>query len=220
MFHEANLGDSVLDVSGMNTAKVQDMSNLFCNALAADIKGFENWDMSSVTSLNQVISAGFKFNRTIDLSGWNLSSIIKFYDTFNDLKADGLNLSSWKLPNLIDSTFFLAASDIGHVDLTGWEIGAPCEEEYCQPISIIEMFSNANVTNVTGLNTWKMNRTTDLNLELPVFSEKLDLSGLDVRNIGSVSDFIGYCSNNVQSLDISNIDFTGKGPYFHQQVLG
>lgn len=221
MFHEANLEDSVLDVKGMNTSKAEYMNSIFQGALASDIIGFEDWNVSSAVNLNRILSTGFRFNRTIDLSKWNPISAPDFYDTFNGLEADGLNLSGWKLPNLTDSTFFLAASDIGRVDLTGWELGTPCEEEkeYCVPVTIMEMFSNANVSEVTGINTWRMNRPTDLNLELPALGERIDLSGLDVRNIGSMSGFIGYCSDNVQSLDLSNIDFTGKDPKFANDFL-
>lgn len=220
MFNGSNFGDSVLDVDGMDTSKVRNMNELFHWTRAADIRGFENWDMSSVTSLNQVISAGFKFNRTIDLRKWNLSSMSNFQDTFEDLKADGLDLSGWKMPNFASMSHFFTSADIGKVDVTGWEIGSPCiSENQCNHISINEMFWNARVSNVVGVNTWKLNEPTSMNLEL--WSDKakeFDFSGLDVRNIMYMQNSI-ICSPNIQSMNLSNIDFTGKSPKFTNDFL-
>jgi len=216
MFHGANFGDSVLDVSGMNTSKVRNMSELFHWTQAADIRGFENWDMSSVTNLSQVISAGFKFNRTIDLTNWDVSNITDFQDTFEGLQADGLDLSGWKLLKLRSSTNFALATKIGEVNLTGWEIGTPCvDERQCNPISIIEMFSNSFIDNVVGLNTWKINRPVRLDVKQTASkTNEFDFSGMDVHNIEFVTDLVAQCPRNVQSLNLSNIDFTGKDAVF------
>ena len=216
MFHGANFGDSVLDVNGMDTSKVRNMSELFHWTQAADIRGFENWDMSSVTNLSQVISAGFKFNRTIDLTNWDVSNITDFQDTFESLQADGLDLSGWKLLKLRSSTNFALATKIGEVNLTGWEIGTPCvDERQCNPISIIEMFSNSFVDNVVGLNTWKINRPVRLDVKQTASkTNEFDFSGMDVHNIEFVTDLVAQCPRNIQSLNLSNIDFTGKNAVF------
>lgn len=220
MFHGANFGDSVLDVSGMNTSKVRNMSELFHWTQAADIRGFENWDMSSVTRLDRVISARFRYNRTIDLHRWNLNSMKDLQDTFEGLKADGLDLSGWKLPNLTSSNHFLTSADIDKVNLTGWEIGAPCVPgTYCQT-TISEMFNNSHVGSVVGINTWKLNGPTSINLELwSDKAEEFDFSGLDVHNIMYMQDSI-VCSPNIQSVNLSNIDFTGKTPDFTNRFIG
>ena len=221
MFQNANLGDSVLDVSGMDTSKVVNMDGIFFRTNAKDIIGFEKWNIASVSQLRSILSTGFKFNRTIDLTGWDVSNVTDFQDTFESLQADGLNLSGWKLPKLISSNHFATAARIGEVNLTGWEIGTPCaDERQCNPISINEMFSNAFIGNVVGLNTWKMNRPTNLDVNLTSSkTNELDFSGFDVRNISFITDLVTQCPRNVQSLNLSNIDFTGKDAVFVNRFL-
>lgn len=216
MFKEANLGDSVLDVSGMDTSKVVNMDGIFFRTNAKDIIGFENWNIASVKQLKNILLPIFKFNRTIDLTGWDVSNVTEFYDTFEGLQADGLDLSGWKLPKLIGSNSFAKAARIGEVNLTGWEIGTPCaDERQCNPIFINEMFSNAFIGNVVGLNTWKMNRPTNLDVNLTSSkTNEFDFSGFDVRNISFITELVAQCPRNVQSLNLSNIDFTGKDAVF------
>ena len=221
MFQNANLGDSVLDVSGMDTSKVVNMDGIFFRTNAKDIIGFEKWNIASVSQLRSILSTGFKFNRTIDLTGWDTSNVTEFSDTFEGLQADGLNLSGWKLPKLIGSNHFATAARIGEVNLTGWEIGTPCaDERQCNPISINEMFSNAFIGNVIGLNTWKMNRPTNLDINFTASkTNEFDFSGFDVRNIGFITELVVQCPRNVQSLNLSNIDFAGKDAVFVNRFL-
>lgn len=221
MFQEANLGDSVLDVSGMDTSKVVNMNGIFFRINAKDIIGFENWNIASVKQLKNILSPIFKFNRTIDLTGWDVSNVTEFYDTFEGLQADGLNLSGWKLSKLISSNHFATAARIGEVNLTDWEIGTPCaDERQCNPISINEMFSNAFIGNVVGLNTWKMNKPTNLDVNLTSSkTNEFDFSGFDVRNISFITELVAQCPRNVQSLNLSNIDFTGKDAVFVNRFL-
>lgn len=221
MFRNANLDDSILDVGGMDTSKVVKMDEIFFRTNAKDIIGFEKWNIASVSQLRSILSTGFKFNRTIDLTGWDVSNVTDFFDTFEGLQADGLNLSGWELPKLIGSNHFATAARIGEVNLTGWEIGTPCaDERQCNPISINEMFSNAFIGNVIGLNTWKMNRPINLDVNLTASkTNEFDFSGFDVRNISFITELVAQCPQNVQSLNLSNIDFTGKDAVFVNRFL-
>ena len=222
MFHEANLEDSVLDVKGMNTSKAENMGDVLHDVQAADIVGFEDWDISSATRLNYIISANMVYHRTVDLTKWDVSHVTDFQDTFEGLRADGLDLSGWKMPNLRESDHFALAATIGDLNLTGWEIGKPCDDSQCQGIFINEAFSNTMVRRVEGLNTIKAHSPTwmslsmgigdtsmmDVGTNVPDMTE-LDMSGFDLSNFEE-TDMISYCSPTMQSVDLSNIDFTGR----------
>lgn len=222
MFHEANLEDSVLDVKGMDTSKAENMGDVLHDVQAADIVGFEDWDISSATRLNYIISADMVYHRMVDLTKWDVSHVTDFQDTFGELKADGLDLSGWKMPNLRESDHFAIAATIGDLNLTGWEIGKPCDDGQCQDIFINEAFSNTMVRRVEGLNTIKAHSPTWLNLSIGISDTsmmnvgtnvpdmtELDMSGFDLSNFME-TDMISYCSSAVQSVNLSNIDFTGR----------
>lgn len=222
MFHEANLEDSVLDVKGMNTSKAENMGDVLHDVQAADIIGFEDWDISSATRLNYIISANMVYHRMVDLTRWDVSHVTDFQDTFEGLRADGLDLSGWKMPNLRESDHFALAATIGDLNLTGWEIGKPCDDGQCQDIFINEAFSNTMVRRVEGLNTIKAHSPTWLNLSIGISDTsmmdvgtnvpdmtELDMSGFDLSNFEE-TDMISYCSSAVQSMNLSNIDFTGR----------
>lgn len=222
MFHEANLEDSVLDVKGMDTSKAENMGDVLNGVQAADIVGFEDWDISSATRLNYIISANMVYHRTVDLTKWDVSHVTDFQDTFEGLRADGLDLSGWKMPNLRESDHFALAATIGDLNLTGWEIGKPCDDSQCQDIFINEAFSNTMVRRVEGLNTIKAHSPTWLSLSMGIGDTsmmdvganvpdmtELDMSGFDLSNFEE-TDMISYCSPTMQSVDLSNIDFTGR----------
>lgn len=227
MFYGADLGDSVLDVSKFNTSKVENLSDVFYDTKAADITGFEHWDTSSAETIDGVVST--HFNKTVDLSSWNVKNVQYLTYTFSGLTAKGLDLSNWNLEKAELFEDMLSDMNLGdgELNVTGWEIAPKCDRVTSSCDSGPKMddpFRNAEFGTVVGYATWKYNQLPtvyDINY-WPKNQTRLDMEGLDHYTISSESR-AGDCffadRSKVTSSSVAGWDMIGREPKYINTMM-
>ena len=189
-----------LDVSGFNTSKVTDMSQMFasCTVLAS-IKGLEDLDTSKVTNMRSMFSS------------------------CNALQE--LNLSKWDVSNVTDMGWLFAHCDaVKKVDISMWDRSKVSDVSYmfnnldsATEIDISNWGDMSNLTNVyyffyncTKLETLRMNNCDT--------SKLTNMDGMfytTVKKIEGVIDFSGlsrvpnYFVRSIIHLTIKNIGKQG-----------
>ena len=179
-----------LDLSGLDTHNVKNMSNMFANCSSLANLNLSSFDTHNVTDMSNM------FANCSSLANLNLSS----FDTHNVTDMSGmfancsslrnLNLSSFDTHNVTDMGgtpwqttmgMFSGCTSLTSLDLSGFDTGNVIDMEY--------MFSGC-----TGLTS-------------------LDLSGFDTRNVTSMYGMFYGCS--MKDIDLSSFD-TGKVCSFAQ----
>ena len=113
---------SIMDLSGLDTSNVADMSSMFsgCSSLASlDLSG---WDTSNVADMSDMFSCCSNL-ASLDVSGWDTSKVTGMSDMFSYCSSlASLDLSGWDTSNVadMDSMFYDCAS-LASLDLSGWD---------------------------------------------------------------------------------------------------
>jgi len=97
------------------------MNEMFSNAslFNGDLTG---WDVSSVTDISYMFSNALLFNS--DLSGWNVSNVRNMISVFDNASSFNQNISSWNISNVTNMNNMLNNSGISIMNfnniLNGW----------------------------------------------------------------------------------------------------
>ena len=85
------------DLSKLDVSQVTDMSYIFkCSMFDGDIS---NWDVSSVTSMNNMFWRAINFNSPIDL--WNTSNVTSMDKMFYDASSFNKPIGNWNTSKVI-----------------------------------------------------------------------------------------------------------------------
>ena len=95
-----------VNLSGWNTSKVKDISRMFdmCQKLEV-IEGIEDFDTSSVETMEQMFYGCNKFNQ--DISKWDVSNVINFRVTFTGCVRFNQDLENWEINDKADTKWML-----------------------------------------------------------------------------------------------------------------
>ena len=168
-----------LDLSGLDTSRVTDMSGMFwvCSSLTSlDLSG---WDTSRVTDMGSMFYS-CKALRSLDLSPFDTSRVTDMEGMFSGCKA-------------------LRSLDLSHFDTSrvtsmgGTYTGG--------------MFSGCSSLVSLDLSGWDTSRVTDMEDMFKKCSSlvSLDLSGWDTSQVTNMDDMFCNCSS-LASLDLSHFD--------------
>ena len=163
-----------LDLSGLDTSNVADMNNMFqgCTSLVSlDLSGL---DTSNVTSMEGMFN-GCRSLVSLDLSSFDTSNVTTIQGMFNSCRSlVSLDLSSFDTSNVTDMNRMF---------------------EYCWSLVSLDL-SSFDTSNVTDM--WQMfNCCTSLT--------SLDLSSFDTSNVTTMRGMFYNCSS-LASLDLSSFD--------------
>ena len=125
-----------IDVSSFNTSNVIDMSGMFADSAATEIKGLDKIDTSNVTSMSGMFS-GSK-SKSLDLSNFDTSNVTDMGYMFEGTNVDVLDLSSFTL----DSIDYDDEKMVSMFSNTTATIG------YAKNDDIATRFNNADVTGI------------------------------------------------------------------------
>ena len=207
-----------IDVTGWKTTQVTTMVSLFCGLKnLEEIIGLDTWDVSNVTSFQDVFYGCHKL-KELDLSGWNVSSSQSFREMFNECeslekiygiedfkfgpdcrmisymfadckKLKTLDLSKWNVEKIEWFSGLFYSSGLEHIDLSNWNT----DNLY----SCVSMFKYCySLKSMIGLENWDLTKCVDMN---HMFSgcEKLETIGncenLNLERVLSTESMFNSC---------------------------
>ncbi|MCP4524019.1 MAG: BspA family leucine-rich repeat surface protein [Candidatus Gracilibacteria bacterium] len=181
--------------------------------------GIENWDVSSVTHMNEMFERATDFNG--DVSSWNVSNVMfmpnlfahtsfnqdisPWYDKLEKLQnITGMfsytpfnqDISSWDVSNVTNLSFLFRNASNFNQPLNGWNISSAIRTDY--------MFANAPYFN-QPLNGWNVSNVTNMSgmfQNADSFNQDLSAWGTKLSKVTNMSqmfaetrDFDGNVSN-------------------------
>ena len=195
-----------IDITGIDTSEVEDMSSMFYGMHYTEIIGIEDLDTSNVTNMsNMLAQMGDDFSdaydiQSLDLSKWNTSHVTNMVHMFYQTHIKSLNLSNWDVTKVTDLTYMFSATDCEYLDISGWDLSNLPESYENGDGSTIKV--SGLLDSIFALRTIKMCRTDKLN-----YSFDFHFSGLSETGIYSKEGYI---------IDDNNDDLSDDGVLYTQ----
>ncbi|EPI2201207.1 BspA family leucine-rich repeat surface protein [Enterococcus hirae] len=189
-----------IDLKGLDTSSVTDISSLFsgCNSLTSvDVS---NWDTSSVVNMYGAFYACNNLT-SVDVSRWNTSSVTNMNRLFfgcNSLTS--VDVSRWNTSSVTDmNRLFSGCNSLTSVDVSNWDTSSVKD--------MYGVFYNCNSLTSVDVSRWNTSSVTNMKC---LFSGCNSLTSVDVSrwNTSSVTDMnsLFYNCNSLTSVDVSNWD--------------
>ena len=190
-----------LDLSGLDTTKVTNMSSMFtgCSALQnLDLSGF---DTSNVTNMQRMFMNCYSLE-SLDLSSFDTSSVTDMSNMFTECRAlQNLDLSGFDTSNVTDMhCMFMNCYSLESLDLSSFDTSSVTDMSNmfteCRALQNLDLsgFDTSNVTNMQGMFAGCYNL------------ESLDLSSFDTSNVIYMNRLLSDCRNlSIINLSNSNI---------------
>jgi len=112
----------------------------------------ENWDVSSVTSMNWMFQGASSFNEPI--GNWNVSSVTNMHSMFADASLFNQSLGNWNISSVTSmGDMFLGASSFNQ-PIGSWDVSSVADMSwmFSGVSSFNQPISNWNVSSVTRMN--------------------------------------------------------------------
>ena len=202
-----------LDVSGLDTSNVTDMSEMFayCPALTSlDVSGF---DTSNVTSMYDMF-LGCSSLTSLDVSGFDTSKVTDMGRMFGSCTAiTSLDVSGFDTSKVTDMNgMFLGCSSLTSLDVSGFDTSSVTDMGsmfyYCPALTSLDV-SNFDTSSVTY-----MGRMFDGCSALT----SLNVSNFDTSNVIGMDGMFASCEA-LTSLDVSGFK-TSEAMYMSEMFLG
>ena len=172
-----------IDLTGMQTARVMDFSNMFYDDEVLETLILPN---SFVTSY--ATSTGYMFNQclklpSVDVTGWDVSNVTTMRAMFAGCKAlTDMDLTDWDVSKVVDfRSMFHNCTGLITLDLSGWDVSHGMQFD--------DMFwtcTSLTTLNITG---WNTSSATDFSRMFYDCRnvQALDLSGFDLTHVTDVA---------------------------------
>ena len=185
-------GNLVIDVTGLDTRNVTDMTGMFgFNYKLIEIKSLEFLDTSKVESM------AYMFVNTdvekLDINSWNVGNVKNMYWMFMGINYYGTNtlksidLSNWNVKNVKDFQNIFGSLSVSSINLFGWEFS-----EGADVSGMFFIYSGNDVLDLSYLNFVNCNDYSKLfsavgSRENP-YPSVYDLSGSDWNEEADTTD--------------------------------
>ncbi|PDC33112.1 BspA family leucine-rich repeat surface protein [Listeria monocytogenes] len=189
-----------LDVSGLDTSAVTNMTEMFygCNALKE--LDASNFDTSSVTDMNSMFISCSALEK-LDVSNFDTSSVTDMNSMFRGCSAlKKLDVSNFDTSSVTDmNSMFRTCSALERVDVSNFDTSSVTDMN--------RMFDECKSLEILDVSNFDTNSVTDMGY---MFYEneklkKLDLSNFDTSSVTDMS-FMFFQSTGLKKLDLSNFD--------------
>ena len=151
-----------------------------------------------------------KIQFTLDLSGWNVSSVTDmnhmFYDFFENSEIETLDIGGWDVSNVKDMSYMFYnywnleyySSSLKSLDLSGWNVKNLTNMSY--------MFYGNNHMKLLDVSNWKPNNK----VQAENMFTHLRTQTLKIRNWNVAGDLkYMFSSAEISTIDLSNRDTSG-----------
>ena len=109
-----------IDVSGWDTSNVKNMIEMFRESSIKDIIGISNWDVSKVLNMEGMFQFCRNLNKDLDLSNWDVSNVISMKKMFLDSSFNS-NISDWDVSNVENMREMFCGSTFNN-DISKWDV--------------------------------------------------------------------------------------------------
>lgn len=192
-----NLNVTATDVPHLS--QVTTLKRMFksCQTLIGNAS-FNNWNISTVTDLNQTFYNAVAFNQP--LGNWNTSNVINLEGTFNFALNFNQPLNNWNVSNVTTLHQLFWGATAFNQPLNNWDISkvTSLEETFSGASSFNQPLSNWNVSNVT---TFRMTFAQATNFNQPL--DEWNMS--NAINIGEMFRGAKLFNQSINSWNVSNV---------------
>lgn len=144
----------VLDVSKWDTKSMTEMIRMFSGCETVTKLDVSGWKTSKVTHMNEMFSGTGISQIAVNGSGWDTSNLVKSYNMFEGCaNLTQINLSTWNVSKLEDTSEMFADSGLTSIDLSMWD------ESIVN--SVYGMFRNCKALTSVNLNGWNLSNLED-----------------------------------------------------------
>ncbi|EIB7707722.1 BspA family leucine-rich repeat surface protein [Listeria monocytogenes] len=189
-----------LDASNFDTSSVTDMNSMFISCSALEKLDVSNFDTSSVTDMNSMFRTCSALER-VDVSNFDTSSVTDMNRMFDECKSlEILDVSNFDTSSVIDMGYmFYENEKLKKLDVSNFDTSSVTDMSsmFFQCTGLEELdVSNFDTNSVTNM-TYMFYKCAGL--------EELDLSNFDTSSVTDMS-FMFFQSTGLKKLDLSNFD--------------
>ncbi|ENN8957548.1 BspA family leucine-rich repeat surface protein [Listeria monocytogenes] len=202
-----------LDVSGLDTSAVTNMTEMFygCNALKE--LDASNFDTSSVTDMNSMFISCSALEK-LDVSNFDTSSVTDMNSMFRGCSAlEKLDVSNFDTSSVTNmNSMFLGCAGLEELNASNFDTSSVTDMN--------SMFRNCNKLKKLDISNFDTSSVTDMNSMFRTCSalEKVDVSNFDTSSVTDMNRMFDECKS-LEILDVSNFDtssVTDMGYMFYE----
>ncbi|EAC6418353.1 BspA family leucine-rich repeat surface protein [Listeria monocytogenes] len=189
-----------LDASNFDTSSVTDMNSMFISCSALEKLDVSNFDTSSVTNMNNMFFACASLEE-LNASNFDTSSVTDMNSMFRNCnKLKKLDISNFDTSSVTDmNSMFRTCSALERVDVSNFDTSSVTDMN--------RMFDECKSLEILDVSNFDTNSVTDMGY---MFYEneklkKLDVSNFDTSSVTDMSSMFFQCTG-LEELDVSNFD--------------
>ena len=204
-----------LDLSGLDTSRVTDMSYMFHNCSSLESLDLSSFDTSKVTDMSQMFDSCSSLE-SLDLSSFDTSRVTDMsYMFYGCSSLSSLNLSGLDTSKVTETgmfSMFCNCSSLESLDLSSFDTSKVTD--------MSKMFYNCSSLSSLDLSSFGTSRVKNMSY---MFSDCSSLSSLDLSGFGTLwaenmCQMFSDCSK-LKSLDLSGLD-TSRAKDMHWMFYG
>ena len=184
------------------------------NDTEGNVLDLQNIDCSNINSLDSIfpICDIPSYIKTINVTGWNVSNVIEFGNSFGGLYfvEEIIGLDTWDMSSAITiSSMFNGCSNLKSLDLSGWDLKNLGNGSGISETSLINVFMNCeNLEEIIGIENWDVSRIRKANsIFYHCGVKKVDISNWNLTSCRVFQNIFAKCTN-LEEIDMSNVKFS------------
>ena len=148
--------DNILDVSTLCTTRITNMENPFFYISFND--NISGWDVSNVTTMEEMFGWGDLVAFNQDLSFWDVSSVRYMNEMFDSASSFNSNISTWDVGNVIGMRDMFYGASSFNQDISNWDTSNVFDMGYMFSfaVSFNQDLSSWSVDNVNNCDSFSL----------------------------------------------------------------
>ena len=175
---------------------IDTLKKCFSNSPATTIDGLSKWNISGVTSINEMFRDASSFNQ--DISSWDTSSVTTMSNMFNGASSFNQDISTWDTSNVTDMKNMFRKATSFNQDISTWDTSNVTDMQ--------GMFDGASSFN-KDIGSWDTSSVTNM---ISMFQNATafnkDISSWDTSNVTTMVRTLNGATNFDQDISAWQID--------------